>query len=126
MSRACATSNICQGPTTFPHRKNFRSFGAGSSSRMMSGGDRKNFSQHGLQETAMDVRFVDTTFRDGSQSMWASGMRTGMMEAVAEIMDEVGFAAIEVPVNGIYFKKIVSDLKEDPWDLLRMLGRKMP
>ena len=74
----------------------------------------------------MDVHFVDTTFRDGSQSLWASGMRTGMMEAVAEIMDEVGFAAIEVPVNGIYFKKIVRDLKEDPWDLLRMLGRKMP
>ena len=74
----------------------------------------------------MDVHFIDTTFRDGSQSLWASGMRTGMMEAVAEIMDEVGFAAIEVPLNGIYFKKFVRDLKEDPWDLLRMLGRKMP
>jgi oxaloacetate decarboxylase (Na+ extruding) subunit alpha len=74
----------------------------------------------------MDVHFVDTTFRDGSQSLWASGMRTGMMEAVAEIMDDVGFAAIEVPINGIYLKKFVRDLKEDPWDLLRMLGRKMP
>ena len=74
----------------------------------------------------MDVHFVDTTFRDGSQSLWASGMRTGMMEAVAEIMDEAGFAAIEVPINGIYLKKFVRDLKEDPWDLLRMLGRKMP
>jgi oxaloacetate decarboxylase alpha subunit len=74
----------------------------------------------------MDVHFVDTTFRDGSQSLWASGMRTGMMEAVAELMDEVGFAAIEVPVNGIYLKKFVRDLKEDPWELLRMLGRKMP
>ena len=74
----------------------------------------------------MDVHFVDTTFRDGSQSLWASGMRTGMMEVVAEIMDDVGFAAIEVPINGIYLKKFVRDLKEDPWDLLRMLGRKMP
>lgn len=74
----------------------------------------------------MDVHFVDTTFRDGSQSLWASGMRTGMMEAAAEIMDKVGFAAIEVPINGIYLKKFVRDLKEDPWDLLRMLGRKMP
>ncbi|MGO8909347.1 MAG: hypothetical protein ACLQDM_08505 [Bradyrhizobium sp.] len=74
----------------------------------------------------MDVNFIDTTFRDGSQSLWASGMRTGMMEAVAEIMDEAGFAAIEVPINGIYLKKFVRDLKEDPWDLLRMLGRKMP
>ncbi len=49
-----------------------------------------------------------------------------MMEAVAEIMDKAGFAAIEVPINGIYLKKFVRDLKEDPWDLLRMLGRKMP
>ncbi len=74
----------------------------------------------------MDVQFIDTTFRDGSQSLWASGMRTGMMETVAETMDEVGFAAVEVPINGIYLKKFVRDLKEDPWDMLRMLGRKMP
>src|SRR5215469_5972758 len=33
--------------------------------------------------TANSVRFVDTTFRDGSQSLWAMGMRGGMMEAVA-------------------------------------------
>ena len=74
----------------------------------------------------MDVQFIDTTFRDGSQSLWASGMRTGMMEAVAQTMDQVGFAAIEVPINGIYFKKIVRDLKEDPWELMRSLGRRMP
>jgi oxaloacetate decarboxylase alpha subunit len=74
----------------------------------------------------MDVHFVDTSFRDGAQSLWASGIRTGMIEAVAEIMDEVGFAAIEVPAGATYFKKFVRDLKEDPWDLLRMLGRKMP
>jgi oxaloacetate decarboxylase alpha subunit len=74
----------------------------------------------------MDVRFVDTTFRDGSQSLWASGMRTGMMEAVATAMDQAGFAAIEVPVLGIYFKKFVRDLKEDPWELARMVAKKMP
>ena len=42
----------------------------------------------------MDVRFIDTTFRDGSQSLWALGMRTGMMEATAEFMDRAGFEAI--------------------------------
>ena len=45
----------------------------------------------------MDVRFIDTTFRDGSQSLWASGIRPGMMEAVAEGMDRAGFDVIEVP-----------------------------
>src|SRR5208282_3897268 len=74
----------------------------------------------------MDVHFVDTTLRDGSQSLWASGMRTGMMEAVAEALGEAGFAAVEVPLNGILFKKIVRDLKEDPWELARRLARKMP
>jgi oxaloacetate decarboxylase (Na+ extruding) subunit alpha len=74
----------------------------------------------------MDVRFLDTTFRDGSQSLWASGMRTGMIEAVAGIMDQAGFDAIEVPANAIYFKKFVRDLKEDPWEMARMVARKMP
>src|SRR6266540_2952028 len=74
----------------------------------------------------MDVRFIDTTFRDGSQSLWASGLRTGMMQAVATAMDQAGFAAIEVPILGIYFKKFVRDLKEDPWEMARMVGKKMP
>ena len=74
----------------------------------------------------MEVRFVDTTFRDGSQSLWAAGMRSGMVEAVAEDMDRAGFDVIEVPVTGIYFKKFVRDLKEDPWQFARMVARKMP
>jgi oxaloacetate decarboxylase alpha subunit len=74
----------------------------------------------------MDVSFIDTTFRDGSQSLWALGMRTGMIEAVAESMDQAGFAAVEVPVVGINMKKLVRDLKEDPWELARMVARKMP
>ena len=74
----------------------------------------------------MDVRFVDTTFRDGSQSMWAMGMRYGMMEPIAADMDAAGYHAIEVIANTIIFKKIVRDLKEDPWQTLRMLSTKMP
>ena len=74
----------------------------------------------------MDVHFIDTTFRDGSQSLWASGMRSGMMEAVAGAMDQAGFDVVEVPVGGLYMKKFVRDLKENPWDMARMLARKMP
>jgi len=74
----------------------------------------------------MDVRFIDTTFRDGSQSLWALGMRTGMIAAVAEAMDQAGFEAIEVPIIGIFVKKFVRDLKEDPWEMARMVARKMP
>ncbi|OGA27717.1 MAG: hypothetical protein A3I01_10960 [Betaproteobacteria bacterium RIFCSPLOWO2_02_FULL_65_24] len=74
----------------------------------------------------MNVQFIDTTFRDGSQSLWASGMRRGMIEAVADTMDRAGFAAVEVPVVAIYLKKFVRDLKEDPWAMMRMVARKMP
>ena len=73
----------------------------------------------------MDVHFVDTTFRDGSPSLWALGMRPGMMEAVAETMDRAGFDVIEVP-GGNYMKKCVRDLMEDPWKMMRMLAAKMP
>ena len=73
-----------------------------------------------------DISFIDTTFRDGSQSLWAMGMRYGMMEPIAADMDSAGFFAIEVVSNGIFFKKIVRDLKEDPWLTLRMLAAAMP
>jgi oxaloacetate decarboxylase alpha subunit len=75
---------------------------------------------------SMDVHFVDTTFRDGSQSLWASAIRTGMIEAVAESMDQAGFTAIEIPILGIFLKKFVRDLKEDPFEMARMAAKKMP
>src|SRR3972149_5453023 len=74
---------------------------------------------------AMEARFSDTTYRDGSQSMWALGMRGGMIEATAELMDQAGYDAIEVPVTGIFVKKFVRDLKEDSWEIARMMGRKI-
>ncbi|NQV55809.1 MAG: hypothetical protein HQ503_08125 [Rhodospirillales bacterium] len=72
------------------------------------------------------VKFLDTTFRDGQQSLWAMAMRGGMMEAVAGDMDKAGFEVIEIPGNAIHFKKFIRDLKENPWDIMRMLAEKMP
>jgi oxaloacetate decarboxylase (Na+ extruding) subunit alpha len=69
------------------------------------------------------VRFLDTTFRDGSQSLWAMGIRHGMMEALATDLDAAGFDVVEVPANPIFFKKMVRALKEDPWETMRMLAR---
>ncbi len=42
------------------------------------------------------IKFVDTTIRDGHQSLWAENMTTGMMLPVAEAMDRAGFDAIEL------------------------------
>jgi len=74
----------------------------------------------------MDVRFIDTTFRDGSQSLWAASIRIGMIDAVAAVMDRAGFEAVEVPLSGNHLKKLVRDLKENPWDMVRMVARTMP
>ena len=43
-----------------------------------------------------EFRFVDTTYRDGHMSLWASAMTTGMMLPVAERLDRAGFEAIEL------------------------------
>ena len=38
-----------------------------------------------------EIRFIDTTVRDGSQSLWAMNMKTGAMLAIAEQMDRGRF-----------------------------------
>ncbi|MFJ8258069.1 hypothetical protein ACIQ4Z_12435 [Peribacillus asahii] len=73
-----------------------------------------------------ELKFVDTTLRDGTQSLWASESRIGMVEAVAEDLDQAGFQVVEVPLMPYNFKKIVRDLKEDPWVLAKIVGEKMP
>lgn len=67
-----------------------------------------------------EVRFVDTTLRDGQQSLWAYGMRTGMMLPIASQLDEAGFEAIEFGAP-IELTKCVRELRENPWDRYRRL-----
>jgi oxaloacetate decarboxylase alpha subunit len=71
-----------------------------------------------------EVRFVDTTLRDGQQSLWAFGMRTGMMIPAASNMDRAGFDAVELgtPVELV---KCVRELREDPWERLRLVAREI-
>ena len=65
-----------------------------------------------------EIRFVDTTLRDGQQSLWALGMRTGAMLSIAEQMDRIGYESLEFFVS-IMIKKYVRELKENPWVWLR-------
>lgn len=66
-----------------------------------------------------EVSFVDTTVRDGQQSLWAMAMRTGMMLPVLDTLDAAGFDAIEIAAAGTE-KKIVRDLREDPFERMRL------
>ncbi len=71
------------------------------------------------------IRFVDTTLRDGHLSLWASNMRTAMMLPVAERFERAGFEAIEI-MSSAFYKKCVRDLKDDPWERIRLLKKLMP
>ena len=71
-----------------------------------------------------EVKFVDTTLRDGQASLWAENMRTGMMLLVAERLDNAGFQAIEV-IASSHIKKCVRELREDPFERVRLLAQKI-
>jgi oxaloacetate decarboxylase (Na+ extruding) subunit alpha len=65
-----------------------------------------------------EVRFIDTTLRDGNQSLWALNMKVGAMLPAAEHMDQAGFESMEFFL-GVMFKKYVREHKENPWYWLR-------
>ncbi len=70
------------------------------------------------------IHFVDTTLRDGQLSLWASNMTTRMMLPVAERLDRAGFEAIEI-MSSAFYKKCVRDLKDDPWERIRLLAQRI-
>src|SRR3972149_7069490 len=71
-----------------------------------------------------EVKFVDTTLRDGHQSLWAEAMRTGMILPISSHMDRAGFEAIEI-LSPSFFKKCVRELKEDPLERIRMVAERI-
>jgi oxaloacetate decarboxylase (Na+ extruding) subunit alpha len=75
-------------------------------------------------DASREIRFVDTTLRDGQLSLWASNMRTAMMLPVAEHLDRAGLEAIEV-MSSAFYKKCVRDLKDDPWERVRLLKQRL-
>ncbi len=70
-----------------------------------------------------EIRFVDTTIRDGNQSLWANNARTEWILPVAGRLDRCGFEAIELsPIDG---RKSVRELKEDPWTRIRLVSERV-
>ena len=69
-----------------------------------------------LNETS--VKFTDTTFRDGHQSLLATRLKTEDMEPMAELMDTIGFHSMEV-LGGATFDVATRYLTEDPWERLK-------
>ncbi|MBE0597312.1 MAG: hypothetical protein IH614_08585 [Desulfuromonadales bacterium] len=71
------------------------------------------------------VQFYDTSLRDGAQSNWAMEMRHGTIDAIAGELDQAGYSYIELPVNAMTAKHQVRFMKENPWDIAHLLGRKI-
>lgn len=72
-----------------------------------------------------EINFVDSTVRDGNQSLWALRMTTGMILSIAPVMDRVGFRVIDLFLPAL-LTMCVRNLKEDPWESLRLHCKAMP
>ncbi|MGA7578667.1 MAG: pyruvate carboxylase subunit B, partial [Desulfobaccales bacterium] len=64
------------------------------------------------------IKFTDTTFRDGHQSLLATRMRTEDIVPFMERMDRQGFFALEV-WGGATFDTTHRFLGDDPWERIR-------
>jgi len=71
------------------------------------------------------LRIMDTTLRDGHQSLLATRFRTEDMIPILEIMNRAGFAAMEV-WGGATFDVTTRFLNEDPWERLATVKRYLP
>ncbi len=68
------------------------------------------------------LKIMDLSLRDGHQSLFATKGRTEDMIPVAEMMDEVGFWAVET-WGGATFDTMHRFLNEDPWERIRTLKK---
>ncbi len=71
------------------------------------------------------VQFTETVLRDANQSLIATRLPYSKFEPILETMDKAGFYSAEV-WGGATFDVCLRYLREDPWDRLRKIRKKMP
>ena len=71
------------------------------------------------------LQIMDTTIRDGQQSLWATRMPIGDMLPILPKMDRVGYWAIEA-WGGATFDSCLRFLDENPWERLRAIKANTP
>lgn len=70
------------------------------------------------------IGIVETSLRDGQQSLWATRMTTAMMLPILPVLDRAGFDAVECMGTAV-MDSCVRYLKEDPWQRLRLLRERI-
>lgn len=68
----------------------------------------------------MGVKIVETSLRDGTQSLFATRMTTDEIVEIAKELDNAGYYAMEV-WGGATFDACLRFLNEDPWERLRRI-----
>lgn len=72
-----------------------------------------------------EIKIIDTTLRDGHQSLWATRMRTEHILSMAGEFDKAGFVQVDL-MAPIQFDVAVRYLKEDPWERVRQAHQHAP
>jgi oxaloacetate decarboxylase alpha subunit len=73
-----------------------------------------------------DVQLVETSLRDGNQCLWAAlGIDTARTLGIAEVMDRVGFRAIDFTTS-THMGVAARYKKEDPWERIRLMAAATP
>ncbi len=72
------------------------------------------------------IQFVDTTTRDGNQSLWgATGLTTPDVLAIGPVLDRVGYHALDF-TSSTHMAVSVRFHQEDPWERIRRMSAAMP
>ena len=73
-----------------------------------------------------DIQLLDTSFRDGNQSLWgATGLTTAQMLQIAPVMDRAGFRALDF-TSSTHMGIAVRTHRENPWERIRLVHAAMP
>ena len=70
------------------------------------------------------VKITETVLRDGHQSLIATRMKTAEMLPILEVMDNVGYHALEM-WGGATYDACLRFLDEDPWERLRVIRERV-
>lgn len=73
----------------------------------------------------MQLKIVETSLRDGHQSLLATRMTTEEILSIVPELDKAGFHALEV-WGGATFDACLRFLNEDPWERLRLIKALAP
>jgi pyruvate/oxaloacetate carboxyltransferase len=60
------------------------------------------------------VEILDSTLRDGQQSLWGMRMQAGMALPVADLLDRTGFSVIDF-AGSSHMEVLLKYKREDPW-----------